>query len=166
MHIVFVCTGNICRSTFAERYAALVDAEAGGSHHFSSVGVGAVIGAPMEELMAERLVARGGSPEGFIARQLNYDAIADADLLLPLESTHRRILIEEYPQLHGKAFVLRSAARLASEAPNDVDRVEWILQHRPSRTRGDSIADPYRRGPAAADEAAAQITEAIDTIFG
>lgn len=165
MHIVFVCTGNICRSTFAERYARLVSQRAGSDHRFSSVGVGALVGAPMEQLMAERLIARGGDPSGFVARQLDHDAIADADLVLALESNHRRILIEEYPRLHRMSFVLRTAARAAAEAPCGVDRVKHILATRPARMRGDSIPDPYRRGPAAADEAAAAITEAVDAIF-
>lgn len=165
MNIVFVCTGNICRSTFAERYARLVSERAGSNHLFSSVGIGAVVGAPMDDLMAERLVARGGDPSGFVARQLDHDAIADADLLLPLESTHRRVLIEEYPHLHRISFVLRTAARAAAQAPAGVDRVEYTLGTRPTRMRGDSIPDPYRRGPAAADDAAAAIVEAVDAIF-
>lgn len=165
MHIVFVCTGNICRSPFAERYASMVSETHGFDHRFSSVGVGSVIGAPMESLMQERLHQRGGSSARFVARQLDFQSIADADLVLPLEKHHRRILIEEYPALHRKAFVLRAAARAASEAPSGVDRLEHVLQVRPQRRPGDSIADPYRNGPAAADEAAAQIARAVDTLL-
>lgn len=165
MHIVFVCTGNICRSAFAERYAQMVSDQRGLGHRFSSVGVGAVIGSPMEELMAAQLVARGGDPVGFVARQLDYDSIADADLLLPMEMLHRTALIEEYPALHRKSVVLRTAARAVAAMDPGTDRLGGLLADRPRAVRGDGVKDPYRRGPEAAEVAAAQITEAIDTLL-
>ncbi|CAM3438280.1 hypothetical protein GCM10009762_04920 [Dermacoccus barathri] len=120
----------------------------------------------MEDLMAGELATRGGSAEGFQARQLHYDAVADADLVLALESHHRRVLIEEYPQLHKKTFVLGTAARAVDEALPDEDKIAFILRRRPQRRPGDSIGDPYRRGPAAAQKAAAEIQLAVDKIFG
>ena len=164
MHVVFVCTGNICRSAFAERYGRLRAQQMGSSIRFSSVGVGAVIGAGMDELMAAELVQRGGDPSGFVARQLDYDAIADADILLPMEQQHRNVLIEEYPRLHRSSFVLRTAARSASAYPANGRRLEQVLAERPHPVRGDGVRDPFRRGPRAAAEAAAQIAEAIDTL--
>ena len=165
MHVVFVCTGNICRSPFAERYARLVSERAGHHHRFSSVGVGAVVGAPMEELMAGHLAQLGGDSSSFAARQLDHATTQDADILLALESTHRRAVIAELPALHDKTFVLRTAARTASFAPPGVDRLEFVLAQRPRPVRGDSIADPYTRGPKAARRAAAQIVDAIDVLF-
>jgi protein-tyrosine phosphatase len=62
LHILFVCTGNICRSPSAERLATAAGASA------SSAGTRAVIGHPMHPESARVLRDLGGDPDGFVAR--------------------------------------------------------------------------------------------------
>lgn len=66
--LLFVCTGNVCRSPFAERYA--ISAQRSFCVPWRFAGVGALAGAPMDEPMAAELRARGGDLSGFAAQQL------------------------------------------------------------------------------------------------
>lgn len=170
--ILFACTGNICRSPFAERLAAhlvtgLPPAHPAGGWQFASAGIGALVGWPMDPGMAAELAARGGSAEGFVARQLTATMARGADLILTLESTHRDHILDEWPALARRTLVLGKAARVVAElgAPGD-DTLAALRAHRGAPDRADDIMDPYRRGEAAAREAAQQIERALESLLG
>lgn len=159
---MFVCTGNICRSPFAERLSkSLFDHHGLSGWEFSSAGIGALVGEPMDPLMRERLEARGGSAAGFAARQVDLELLNDATLILTLQGLHRNWILEEAPGALHRTFSLGQALRFAQEEAPRVQGQEFVEQltaHR-SRARGrDDIPDPYKRGPEAADKAAETIT--------
>jgi len=64
VHVLFVCTGNICRSPTAERLTCAFATEHGLGLDASSAGTRAVIGYGMEPTAAEVLRSMGGDPEG------------------------------------------------------------------------------------------------------
>lgn len=170
-HVLFVCTGNICRSPFAERLASHIAAglPAGQPAHgwrFSSAGIGALVGDPMDAAMAAELAARGGDPSGFTARQLTARLARDADLILALEPAHREWVLDEWPGLVRRTLVLGQAARAAVDLDDDADPLRALLAHRGAVQASDGIRDPYRRGPAAAQEAAARIERALRAVMG
>src|SRR4051812_10984921 len=72
--VLFVCTGNICRSPVAERVArAFLDAALGAEAaciHLGSAGTRAVVGSGVHPDSAAVLAGLGGKPAGFAARQL------------------------------------------------------------------------------------------------
>ena len=71
MHIMFVCTGNICRSPTAERLAASYVAEHGiPDLTTSSAGTRAMIGHPIHRDAAVVLEKLRGDSSSFAARQL------------------------------------------------------------------------------------------------
>ena len=69
--VLFLCSGNVGRSAFAERYAQLRAQQLGRDLTFESAGLEAIPGAGMEPGLAEELRTRGGSPGGFRARQID-----------------------------------------------------------------------------------------------
>src|SRR3954447_15058979 len=89
LFVVFVCTGNICRSPIAEKVfvheleqAGLADAV-----RVSSAGTGDWhVGAPAEEGAAPLLLA-GGYRVEHVARQVDAEQL-DADLVVALDRSH------------------------------------------------------------------------------
>lgn len=162
--VLFVCTGNICRSAYA-------DVVARGRHlpglEFASAGTYAMVGSPMDPPMAAQVRGRG-DVEAHRARQLTRDLMAEADLVLAMASEHRRYILDEWPALGRKVFVIGQAARELGRAPDGLGLggVADLLWARRSVADGDSVDDPYRRGDAAARATAGIIDAHLDAILG
>ncbi|OJZ65255.1 arsenate reductase/protein-tyrosine-phosphatase family protein [Mycolicibacterium diernhoferi] len=116
MHVLFVCTGNICRSPTAERLAAAF-AAAQGIPEFttSSAGTRAVTGHPVHPEAEQVLHGLGGDSDGFAARQLTAKIAAGADLILTMTRAHRDAVLELAPQRLHRAFTLTEASRLITD---------------------------------------------------
>lgn len=164
--MLFICTGNVCRSAYAEREAArIVPGDAG--WEFASAGVAALAGRPMDQLMADELAARGGDPAGFVARQIDRGIIGDADLIVGMEAYHRQVVLDDHPALVRRTFTLGQLAGIVQGFPelSGADLVEAVGARRHRVRDEDDIADPYRRGPQPAAHAAAQISDLLDQIL-
>jgi protein-tyrosine phosphatase len=114
--ILFVCTGNICRSAFAERFGqAYLQEEAGddaGVIWLSSAGIAAVEGSGMHPDSALVLAGFGAEPGDFTAAQFEPETAADADLILTMTRSHRRRVLRLAPDARDRTFTLREAAEL------------------------------------------------------
>jgi protein-tyrosine-phosphatase len=123
--VLFVCTGNICRSAMAERLARAVLDEALGEDAgvitVHSAGTQAVVGSAVHPDSALVLSGFGGDPAGFAARQLVDDMAIDADLTLTLTRSHRRAVLKAAPRALSRTFTLREAASLIALIGDDTD---------------------------------------------
>lgn len=81
----------------------------------SSAGTLAMIGHPMHPESEQVLIALGGDPSGFTARQLRPKVTAGVDLVLTMAREHRDVVLEQAPRLLHRTFTLTEAARLVSE---------------------------------------------------
>lgn len=89
MHILFVCTGNTCRSPMAEAVARSVAAERGlHDVSFASAGVSAWDDSPASDGALLVGMERGLDLAGHRARQLTRDLVAQADLVLVMGESH------------------------------------------------------------------------------
>ena len=181
--ILFVCTGNICRSPTAERLLrhALRErlGERASSFDVTSAGVGALVDEPIQPHAAALLAGRGVDVEGFFARQLDTDLLAGSDLLLGMTREHRAAAATQSPQVVPRLFTLREFARLAAAGADqvgaDADPVERARQlvkaaagmrglARPGKPAEDDVPDPYGRPADAYRLPFALIAEAVDTV--
>lgn len=113
--ILIVCTGNICRSPTVELIMRRVLAEAGERHiTVSSSGVSGLTGHPIDPAMGTLLASDGINPTGFVARPLDADQVAAADLVLAATSQHRSQIVRLVPRALRKSFTLLEFARLAA----------------------------------------------------
>lgn len=116
MHLLYVCTGNICRSPLAEgltlAFARSEKAAFGAALTASSAGTAALVGRPIQSSAGLVLTGLGGNPEGFRARQLVVEHIVVADLVLTMTRRHRAAVLELAPRMMSRTFTLREAASL------------------------------------------------------
>lgn len=160
LKVLFVCTANICRSPFMEltarSLAPELDVSSAGTHGFTA--------APMEAEMAA-VLPEGIDPSTFRSRPVTAQLLAEADLVLTAQSSHRSYILDDYPAYFTKVLTLGQAA----EAITKSDTTGRALVAELARTRGSSdpsqdVDDPYRKGPVAARAAADQISSLVAAI--
>lgn len=172
--ILFVCTGNICRSPYAERYAALLAHRANRPDWtFSSAGIGALVGEPMDAEMLTELQNRGGSGDGFAARQVDTPLLQHVDWVVVMERHHRTWIVEDHPRLFRRVVTLGQVATglsripaVAQGGPVGVDALVAAVMAQPGPADGEDVPDPYRRGPAVSAETATRISADLDAVLG
>ncbi|MDR8414599.1 hypothetical protein MTP10_38465 [Nonomuraea sp. 3-1Str] len=134
--ILFVCTGNLCRSPLAERLAR---AALGPAFEVGSAGTRAVPGRPMPGNAVRVLLLLGGDPSGFVSRPLTAPLVAGADLVLAATAAHRAAAVALHLPAAPRTFTIAEFGALAGEVP-----VEEVARER----------DPARRARTLVDQAA------------
>jgi protein arginine phosphatase len=95
MHVIFVCTGNTCRSPMAESMLReALASRAAGQVTVSSAGTGAWDGAPVSEGAYLVGLENGLDLSGHRARLLTRELVKSADLILTMSSSHRARVAE------------------------------------------------------------------------
>ncbi|MGA9872051.1 MAG: low molecular weight phosphatase family protein [Rhodococcus sp. (in: high G+C Gram-positive bacteria)] len=164
MHVLFVCTGNICRSPTAERLALAYAEEGGLELTASSAGTHGLTGHAMDPTAAMVLTQLGGSPDGFLARRITPRIADDADLVLTMTERHRDAVLALSPRKLRTTFTLLEAVALVEAS--GATTVPGIADARARHSVGVlDIEDPYRRETDLYEEVGQQISDALPTIL-
>ena len=117
--LLFVCTGNLCRSPLAEALtrAAMHSRFGLGPDliDIASAGTQGLDSQPMWPLAAAELARRGVHCPGFRSRALGRAAVLSRDLVLTATLRHRNELVSTYPAVRGRVFSWREFAWLLSD---------------------------------------------------
>ena len=166
LHLLFVCTGNICRSPTAERLAAAYAAQSGVPDFVvSSAGTRAVIGYPIHRDAAVVLQDLGGDASDFAARQLTAKIASGADLVVTMTTAHRDAVLEVAPQKLHKTFTLIEAARLVSECGAETINDLSALRPQLSAREAPDILDPIGQDAEVFSRVGSQIAELLPPIL-
>ncbi|PYC81577.1 protein-tyrosine-phosphatase [Streptomyces tateyamensis] len=164
--ILFVCTGNVCRSPIAERLTrheldARLDARAAGRILVESAGTWGHEGAPMEAHAATVLDEYGVDSGNFAGRELLDQHVVLADLVLTATLDHRAQVISMGHAAGLRTFTLKEFTRLVrlvdpatlpavgqgaevAERGRALVRAAAALRgRRPADPTADEVDDPY-----------------------
>jgi protein-tyrosine phosphatase len=177
MRILFVCSGNLCRSPLGEQLLRAKLGPAASAHAVESAGTIAQDGAAMDATAASQSARLGGDPAAHRSRYLTEAIAASADLVLTAERSHRAEVVRRAPRTAKRAFTITQFARvLDGIEPGDLADVRSAegLVERVARLRGtvllpvdpadDDVDDPYRRSDATHERVADEIDRALTTI--
>lgn len=115
--LIFVCTGNTCRSPMAEGLLKhLLGPNCG--WEISSAGVCAGNGYPASPNAIEALREKGIDISNLYSRTLTPDLIESADLLVTMSRGHRDAILAIAPESAGKVFLLKSFG--IAQSPTDI----------------------------------------------
>jgi len=167
--LLFVCTGNICRSPTAERLAAMFAAEhPAAGLRVSSAGTHAVVGHGLERTAARVLQTLGGDPGGFRAQHLTTAMVDAADLVLAMTEQHRSRVLELSPRAMRRTFTLREAARLVRLTSGELELGARLVAARAQHPRGDAdddIGDPIGQDLSTFESVGADIAAALRPVL-
>ena len=116
-NVLFVCTGNTCRSPMAEAiFRHRVGAEAGWDAQ--SAGIFAAAGSPASPNAVEAVRELGIDLENHQSQPLTPELVVEADLIAAMTAAHRHHILEAFPEVENKVCLINSFG--TSKVPADV----------------------------------------------
>jgi protein-tyrosine phosphatase len=144
--VLFVCTGNICRSPTAEALARReLERYPGVPLQVSSAGSHALEGNPAASRSMLAASTRGASLERHFARELTRRRVRSAGLILCMAAEHRPFVLSYDRSAANRTFLLATFARVAPQwdwlAGSPAELVALAAEHAREQD-GDDIDDP------------------------
>lgn len=110
MKILFVCTGNTCRSPMAEGLLKDLSKKKGLGLEVKSAGVYAMDGGRVADNAVNALNKLGIDISSHKSQSVSKDLVDKADLILTMSKSHRETLILNFPHVREKVFLLNEYA--------------------------------------------------------
>lgn len=117
--ILFVCTGNICRSAMAEHLLRHLASVRGLDLEAASCGVAAESYFKVPETARRLLAAEGLPPFEHRPRLATRETLRWADLILVMTASHYDELTERYPEFTSRIRLFREAAGFGEQDVED-----------------------------------------------
>jgi protein-tyrosine phosphatase len=167
VHVLVVCTANRCRSPMAEallrRRLPTLDVTSAGLLE---------AGHPASGGSVRALAARGVDLGEHRSRQLDADAVMDADLVIAMARSHLRDVVVADPSAFGRTFTLRELVRRGEVVGPARSFAGWLALVGEGRRTGDllgddpndDIADPIGGPDVDYERTAAQIEDLVERL--
>ncbi|MFD2117063.1 low molecular weight protein arginine phosphatase [Paenibacillus yanchengensis] len=180
-NILFVCTGNTCRSPMAEAMFTNIAQQRGLSLSVRSAGVSTMDGMPTSEGALTALKKREITYDGS-SKRLTKDAVAWATLILTMTTGHKQSLLQWYPEAVDRTFTLKEFVYQEEDWMKDITELEHLysemqmqqalggqltgeqrqrLLHLESKIPSFDIADPFGGSQVVYDACALELEEVL-----
>lgn len=110
MNILFVCTGNTCRSPMAQGLLEDMARKKDLDMVVRSAGVFALDGQSVSREAVQVLREEGINISHHRANMIHRDLVEESDLILTMSKSHKEALLSKYDFIEGKVFTLKEYA--------------------------------------------------------
>lgn len=125
LRILFVCTGNTCRSPMAEALLRKLAKERGMELEVRSAGVSAISGTSISR-HASAILRDEGINDHMTSTQLSAENVAWADLILTLTGGHKRHLLQYFPDAVAKTHTLKEYVHDEDTVNSDIRELDSL----------------------------------------
>jgi len=109
--ILFVCTGNTCRSVMAQGLLQKILKEEGIENvEVRSAGIAALPSYGIYGVLEKILTEEGIEISNHRPIQITVDIVRDSDLILVMERRHKEAILEMAPEVKDRVFLLKEFA--------------------------------------------------------
>ena len=118
-HLLFVCTGNTCRSPMAEGLSRVVLMDQPGMT-VGSAGVAAMPGSRASRETVEIVEAEGGELSGFASRMVDEEMLNEATHVFCMTRSHLETLEMLYPEFRDRYYMACDFVEIDGKVGADV----------------------------------------------
>ena len=105
-NVLFVCTGNSCRSVMAEGYFKHLVGDQADDFLVGSAGVGTMDGYPASPETQRVMREQGIDVSGHRSRKISAAMVRTADKIFVMEVMHKEAILEQWPEAGEKVHLL------------------------------------------------------------